>query len=221
MKWSLTHISLNLFLEGEKHIRDSVLPSKQPRNAFLSLPLAVRNRKIGKPGELHIFVIKDLLIGCINLSCLFGEKHLQGFAAIWHLTFWLHGDLEEENLANKEYKPCVYEIHDFTSTFLFSVETQHTIGTYLRERQQVYYISGYGSRGSTNKCWDTVVLQCIQSIVGVIIQVLDNLPTTNFARIDGVSGKLWHGLNGVRNLSRNGLVGLHLVLRAHSVVAAQ
>ena len=90
----------------------------------------------------------------------------------------------------------------------------------LRERRQVNYISGYGSRGSTNECWDTVVLQCIQSIVGVIIQVLDNLPTTNFARIDGVSGKLWHGLNGVRNLSRNGL-GLHLVLRAHSVVAAQ
>ena len=89
-----------------------------------------------------------------------------------------------------------------------------------RERRQVNYISGYGSRGSTNECWDTVVLQCIQSIVGVIIQVLDNLPT-NFARIDDASGKLRQGLNGVRNLSRNGLVTLHLVLRAHSVVAAQ
>ena len=54
--------------------------------------------------------------------------NLQGFAAIWHLTFWLHGDFEPENLGSEEYKPCVYEIHDFTSTFLFSVETQHTIG---------------------------------------------------------------------------------------------
>ena len=103
------------------------------------------------------------------------KKHLQGFAAIWHLTFWLHGDLEPENLAKRdkeEYKPCVYQIHDFTSTFLFSVETQHTIGIVGKIGKCLLdMISGYGSRGSTNECWDTVVLQCIQSIVGVVIQV--------------------------------------------------
>ena len=33
-----------------------------------------------------------------------------------------------DQLGAEDYKPCVYEIHDFTSTFLFSVETQHTIG---------------------------------------------------------------------------------------------
>ena len=104
------------------------------------------------------------------------RKHLQGFAAIWHLTFWLHGDLEHENLAKRdkgEYTPCVTEIHDFTSTFLFSVETQHTIGILVEIGKccDMLYLSGYGSRGSTNECWDTVVLQCVQSIVGVIIQV--------------------------------------------------
>ena len=117
--------------------------------------------------------------------------NLQGFAAIWHLTFWLHGDFEPENLGSEEYKPCVYEIHDFTSTFLFSVETQHTIGEVGRLVTLVC-ISGYGSRGSTNECWDTVLLQCIQSIVGVIIQVLtiQDFGKT-FQRIDARRQKHW------------------------------
>ena len=85
------------------------------------------------------------------------------FSGLWHLMFWAHGDLLEENLpggnlqASGNYTPCVFEIHDFASTFLYSVETQHTIG--------------YGLRGSSHKCPDTVILQCLQSIIGVIIQV--------------------------------------------------
>ena len=142
-----------------KHIRDSVLPSKQRNNAFLSLSLVCVLGKQGNPKN------------CIqNQGSII---NLQGFAAIWHLTFWLHGDLEPENLAkreDKEYTPCVSQIHDFTSTFLFSVETQHTIGIVV-EIGKCLHLSGYGSRGSTNECWDTVLLQCIQSIVGVIIQV--------------------------------------------------
>ena len=37
-----------------------------------------------------------------------------------------------------------------------SVETQHTIG--------------YGSRQTTEECPDAIIMQCIQSVVGVIIQ---------------------------------------------------
>ena len=61
-----------------------------------------------------------------------------------------------DQLGAEDYKPCVYEIHDFTSTFLFSVETQHTIG--------------YGSRQTTEECPEAIIMQCLQSIVGVIIQ---------------------------------------------------
>jgi len=123
----------------------------------------IRVRQVGLPDQ-RLHYLRDIFTTAVDLRWrytffLFAAAFFLswlGFAAIWHLTFWLHGDLEPENLDNEKYKPCVYEIHDFTSTFLFSVETQHTIG--------------YGSRGSTNECWDTVVLQCIQSIVGVIIQ---------------------------------------------------
>ena len=39
-----------------------------------------------------------------------------------------------------------------------SVETQHTIG--------------YGSRQTTEECPDAIIMQCIQSVVGVIIQAI-------------------------------------------------
>ena len=44
--------------------------------------------------------------------------HLQGFAAIWHLSFWLHGDLEPENLGAEVYNPCVYLLENKTCNIL-------------------------------------------------------------------------------------------------------
>ena len=54
------------------------------------------------------------------------------FALIWHFTFWLHGDLDADHLPgsqkNSGWTPCVFEIHSFASSFLFSLETQRSIG---------------------------------------------------------------------------------------------
>lgn len=44
----------------------------------------------------------------------------------------------------------------FTSVFLFSIETQHTIG--------------YGIRAITEECPEAIFILCLQSIVGVVIQ---------------------------------------------------
>jgi potassium inwardly-rectifying channel subfamily J len=63
-------------------------------------------------------------------------------ACIWYSIAYSHGDiqyyenikLEEELLKNNEtyvlskYNPCVTEIFNFYSAFLFSLETQNTIG---------------------------------------------------------------------------------------------
>ena len=48
------------------------------------------------------------------------------FAVVWYLVAFVHGDLVEDK--PKEHVVCVDNIKDFTSCFLFSVETQHTIG---------------------------------------------------------------------------------------------
>ncbi|XP_037964732.2 G protein-activated inward rectifier potassium channel 3 isoform X2 [Plutella xylostella] len=83
-----------------------------------------------------------------------------GFGLIWWLISFTHGDLEEEHLpplqeANN-WKPCVFNIFGFTSCFLFSIETQHTIG--------------YGARTTTEECPEAIFIMCFQSIVGVMIQ---------------------------------------------------
>lgn len=57
---------------------------------------------------------------------------------------------------NETWTPCVQNINGFTSCFLFSVETQHTIG--------------YGVRTTTEECPEAIFVMCLQSIVGVMIQ---------------------------------------------------
>lgn len=77
-----------------------------------------------------------------------------GFAIIWWLICFTHGDLE--HVTDETWIPCVKNLHSFTSAFLFSIETQHTIG--------------YGSRYTTEECPEAIFIMCIQSIAGVMIQ---------------------------------------------------
>ncbi|XP_008203021.1 G protein-activated inward rectifier potassium channel 4 [Nasonia vitripennis] len=84
-----------------------------------------------------------------------------GFALVWWLVVYAHGDLEAKIAAgepgsNVSFTPCVEDIHGFTSCFLFSVETQHTIG--------------YGSKHTTEECPEAIFIMCIQSMTGVILQ---------------------------------------------------
>ncbi|XP_045116795.1 ATP-sensitive inward rectifier potassium channel 12-like isoform X3 [Portunus trituberculatus] len=82
------------------------------------------------------------------------------FALVWWVIAYLHGDLLPHHLPDQQaasnWTPCVMSIFSFTSCFLFSVETQHTIG--------------YGSRHTTEKCPEAIFVMCIQSITGVMIQ---------------------------------------------------
>ncbi|KAK7865562.1 hypothetical protein R5R35_010099 [Gryllus longicercus] len=79
-----------------------------------------------------------------------------GFATLWWLIAFTHGDLEPGRIDNDDWKPCVVALRDFASCFLFSIETQHTIG--------------YGSRSTTEECPEAVFVMCLQSITGVMIQ---------------------------------------------------
>lgn len=82
------------------------------------------------------------------------------FASLYYVICWHHGDLEEDHLPHNQeasgWKPCVLEIENFASAFMFSLETQHTIG--------------YGSRQVTNLCPAAMVVTSIQSISGCLIQ---------------------------------------------------
>lgn len=58
----------------------------------------------------------------------------------------------------KKHLPCVHGIHDFTSAFLYSVETQHTIG--------------YGLRYITEECSFAIIFLMLQSCFGIFVQGL-------------------------------------------------
>ncbi|CAG0924329.1 unnamed protein product, partial [Notodromas monacha] len=75
------------------------------------------------------------------------------FAVVWYLIAYRHGDLDG---AAEDQVPCVKEVTSFAACFLFSVETQHTIG--------------YGFRHTTEQCPEAMFVMCLQSIVGVMIQ---------------------------------------------------
>jgi potassium inwardly-rectifying channel subfamily J len=82
------------------------------------------------------------------------------FALIWWLIMFTHGDLEDQHLpqnqAENNWTPCVLNIHSFTSCYLFSIETQHTIG--------------YGVRTTTEECPEAIFIMSMQSIIGMMIQ---------------------------------------------------
>jgi len=81
-----------------------------------------------------------------------------GFGVIWWFIAYVHGDYLLENINNSTFVPCILANKNFASAFLFSQETQHTIG--------------YGSRQTTEECPEGIIVQCVQSIVGVLIQAV-------------------------------------------------
>ncbi|XP_074745368.1 inward rectifier potassium channel 16 [Strix uralensis] len=89
----------------------------------------------------HMFVIFSL---SYILSWLF-----------FGLVFWLiaiqHGDLFND----EEITPCVANVHSFTGAFLFSLETQTTIG--------------YGYRCVTEECSVAILMVILQSVLSCII----------------------------------------------------
>lgn len=132
-----------------------------------------RNRVVSKHGKLNTYrkpdenrekhrYLKDFFTSMIDLSW---SWTLLGFAAsfyiswvlfafIWFLILYCNGDLASH--VGEDHQFCVDNVKTFTECFLFSLETQHTIG--------------YGYRVPTEHCGVAVVVMSIQSIVGVVIQ---------------------------------------------------
>ena len=77
-----------------------------------------------------------------------------GYAIVYWVICHIHGDFEDHG--EEDWTPCILEVYDFASAFLFSLETQHTIG--------------YGSRQSTTECVDLMIICSTQSVIGCLIQ---------------------------------------------------
>lgn len=89
-----------------------------------------------------------LLIFCLSyvLSWLF-------FGLCFWLIAYVHGDTQEV-----DNEPCVYNVHGFTSAFLFSVETQATIG--------------YGFRGMSENCIVAIIVVTAQDVFSCLLDTI-------------------------------------------------
>ena len=104
-----------------------------------------RNRVVSKHGRLNTYrraeenqeshrFLKDFFTSMIDLPwswtlLSFATSFIISwvvFAGIWYLVVLTHGDLSLQ--LPDDHVACVDNIQDFTSCFLFSLETQHTIG---------------------------------------------------------------------------------------------
>ena len=69
------------------------------------------------------FIIKINSSVVTEIAALKTGAH--GVINILHSVWWLAGDLSE---SGPQHVVCVDNVKDFTEAFLFSLETQHTIG---------------------------------------------------------------------------------------------
>lgn len=75
------------------------------------------------------------------------------FGAIWYLIAYVRGDLD--HLEDSTWTPCVNNVNGFISAFLFSIETETTIG--------------YGHRVITDQCPVGTMLLLLQAILGSMV----------------------------------------------------
>jgi len=144
-----------------------------------------KRRIVAKGGDCNVSLyqvskkrrqfIKDVFTTCVDMRwrytlLAFASSFFLSwllFAVIWYIICYVHGDFLPYHafvplsnhsawLDENNHTPCVLATKDFAGAFLFSVETQHTIG--------------YGSRQTTEECPEAIIFQCIQSVVGVMIQ---------------------------------------------------
>ncbi|XP_037116660.1 ATP-sensitive inward rectifier potassium channel 10-like isoform X1 [Syngnathus acus] len=78
------------------------------------------------------------------------------FGLLWYLVAAVHGDLPDSGWASN-HTPCVTEVRTLTGAFLFSLESQTTIG--------------YGSRVITEECPAAIVLLIFQLVVTMVMEI--------------------------------------------------
>ncbi|XP_052405822.1 ATP-sensitive inward rectifier potassium channel 12-like [Carassius gibelio] len=131
----------------------------------------VRSRFVNKTGQCNVSFahmdeqsqryLADIFTTCVDIRwrwmfVLFSLAFVLSWLA-FGFAFWLialvHGDLDRPT--KDDFTPCVMQVNSFVAAFLFSVETQTTIG--------------YGFRCVTEECPLAVFMVVFQSIVGCII----------------------------------------------------
>ncbi|XP_011660845.2 G protein-activated inward rectifier potassium channel 3 [Strongylocentrotus purpuratus] len=131
-------------------------------------------RLVGKDGVCNVVhtrvarlrFIEDLFTTFVDLRwrwnlMVFTFAYVVGwflFGLVWFVIAAAHGDLNASQRNLTDWEPCVYNMETFTGAFLFSLETQTTIG--------------YGFRSVTEECPHAVLLVVVQSVISCLIDAV-------------------------------------------------
>ncbi|XP_041062485.1 ATP-sensitive inward rectifier potassium channel 12 [Carcharodon carcharias] len=172
-------------MTGARDSRYSIVSSEEDRLRLTTMPgingygngkihtrRKCRSRFVKKNGQCNVQFanmsdkpqryIADIFTTCVDVRwrymlLIFSLAFVISWLA-FGLAFWLialiHGDLENPT-GDENFMPCVLQVNGFIAAFLFSIETQTTIG--------------YGFRCVTEECPLAIFLVVFQSIVGCII----------------------------------------------------
>lgn len=122
------------------------------------------NIRIDKVDGIYLLYLQDLWTTVIDMKwryklTLFAATFIMTwflFGVIYYAIAFLHGDLEESRYSHK-HVPCVMNVDSLTGAFLFSLESQTTIG--------------YGFRVITEECPHAIFLLVAQLVLTTLIEI--------------------------------------------------
>ncbi|KAM3837067.1 ATP-sensitive inward rectifier potassium channel 15 [Vipera latastei] len=122
------------------------------------------NIRIDKIDGIYLLYLQDLWTTVIDMKwryklTLFAATFIMTwflFGVIYYAIAFLHGDLEESRYSQK-HVPCVMNVDSLTGAFLFSLESQTTIG--------------YGFRVITEECPHAIFLLVAQLVLTTLIEI--------------------------------------------------
>ncbi|XP_056608891.1 ATP-sensitive inward rectifier potassium channel 12-like [Triplophysa dalaica] len=149
----------------------SGMGSEHNGKVFTSGRSHLRSRFVKKNGQCNIIFsnmedkprryLADIFTTCVDirwryLLLIFCSVSLASwlvFAAVFYIASLAHGDFHEDEA--KARKPCLLHVEGLVGAFLFSMETQTTIG--------------YGWRCVTEECPVAILTVVVQSILGCVL----------------------------------------------------
>ncbi|KAM4843615.1 inward rectifier potassium channel 16 isoform 2-T3 [Thomomys bottae] len=151
---------------------DVKYPGFPPERGALAGKPRARRRLVNKDGSCNVYFkhlfgewgsyVVDIFTTLVDtkwrhMFVIFSLSYVLSwlaFGTVFWLVAWHHGDLQGEGEASSP-APCVEHVRSFTAAFLFSLETQTTIG--------------YGYRCVTEECWAAVLAVILQSILSCVV----------------------------------------------------
>lgn len=144
-----------------KHANGVGLKAHRPRVMSKS---GHSNVRIDKVDGIYLLYLQDLWTTVIDMKwryklTLFAATFVMTwflFGVVYYAIAFLHGDLELGD-PNSNHTPCIMKVDSLTGAFLFSLESQTTIG--------------YGVRSITEECPHAIFLLVAQLVITTLIEI--------------------------------------------------